>query len=148
MDVILPTGEVVQTPDPAPVPLKTPDFVGTNPFYLLLSLTDGRAIIIDLDKPGWATEYGDHLRARAIWSLLHKGHRFPALDLLVEEGEQPYYTARHFATTKTSGEAIAYGIGKKRLDGHTDRLWVFEEGLLCMGDDVETFGRMILEHRR
>jgi hypothetical protein len=32
---------------------------------------------------------------------------------------------------------IAYGIGKKRLDGHVDRIWVLPNGVICTGDDVE-----------
>jgi hypothetical protein len=121
---------------------------GDNPFYLHISLPDGaESVIVDLDEKGWATTYADWLRVTSMWSLLRKDHSFPAMHMVVLEGEQPYYTARHFATTSAPGEYIAYGIGKKRLDGATDRMWAFLVGLVCTGDDVDVIGRMLLAGR-
>jgi len=118
---------------------------GENPFYLLISLADGTGVVIDLDKRGWATEFADYFRVKAYWGLLDKNHHFPVLQMVVNDGDQPYYTARHFAATDSPSEVIAYGIGKKREDGHTDRLWAFREGMVCCGDDVDVLGRLLLD---
>ena len=119
-----------------------------NPFLLSIITADGTQTRIDLDESGWATRYSDYLRVRSNWILQHRDGAYPPLFMVVHEGEQPYYTARHFASTSTSGEAIAYGIGKKCVDGTMVRLWTFyPEGVFCGGDDVDTIGRNMLEMR-
>ena len=57
--------------------------------------------------------------------------------------------ARHFARAgaaegQEQARVSAYGIGKKRRDGHVDRLWIFTTGQICAGDDVDIFGRAFL----
>ena len=42
-------------------------------------------------------------------------------------------------------EVRAYGIGKKRLDGHVDRLWVLPTGVICAGDDVNVLGEALAQ---
>jgi hypothetical protein len=110
---------------------------GKHPFYLRIIAAEGEAELIDLDERGWATKYEALMRVPGIWTLNHK-ERGPEVMMLVFEGEQPYYTARHIGiVTGAGGEVVAYGIGKKRRDGHVDRLWVLPNGLVCGGDDVE-----------
>jgi hypothetical protein len=103
---------------------------GENPFLLSIITADGTHTDINLDASGWATTYSDYLRVKSQWV-------------------QPYYTARHFANTASSGEAIAYGIGKKCVDGSMVRLWTFfPEGIICSGDDVDIIGRQLLGLRQ
>jgi len=128
-------------------------WTGDNPFYLLISLAAG-GVAIDLDAPGWATRYADYLRVKSIWYLVRKADEGVVLAVTVNEGEQPYYTARHVGVAQLGRgddgdplpvhEVIFFGIGKKRLDGHVDRLWVGPRGLVCGGDDPEQLGRHLL----
>ena len=118
---------------------------GGNPFFLLV-LRDGEQTLVDLDERGWLETYKHLLRGESTWHLVQKPNQI-ALSMIVRDGEQPYYVARHFArATGGAQEArvTAYGIGKKRLDGHTDRLWIFPNGQICAGDDVDLFGRAAL----
>jgi hypothetical protein len=122
---------------------------GENPFFLSIITADGTHTDINLDASGWATTYADYLRVKSQWVLLHRDTDFPALAMVVEDGDQPYYTARHFGNSATAGEAIAYGIGKKCADGAMVRLWAFfPEGVLCSGDDVDIIGRQLLGVRQ
>jgi hypothetical protein len=104
-------------------------------------------VLIDLDEPGWQTTHAALLKAAALWMLQPKEEtQASVLALIVHDGEEPYYVARHLGsvTGGISGEMVAYGIGKKRLDGHTDRLWVLPYGLVCAGDDVEALALTLL----
>jgi len=113
------------------------EWQGDNPFYLTIQTTDGNTIV-DLDKPGWVKENEHLMRETGAWMLNHKYARMTVAIILVHEGEQPYYTARHVGIAfGGTGEIVAYGIGKKRLDGHVDRIWVLPNGVICAGDDVE-----------
>lgn len=114
------------------------EWQGDNPFFLTIQVAGIGNTVIDLDEPGWATKHAALMREPGAWLLNHKsGHQTVAI-VLVHEGEQPYYTARHVGIAfGGSGEMIAYGIGKKRLDGHVDRIWVLPNGVICAGDDVE-----------
>jgi hypothetical protein len=116
---------------------------GTNPFWLLLDLDDGEVVRIDLDQPGWIAEHSaaGHLRAPGYWHLVRKDWTV-AGTIIVLAGEQPYYVARHvgYANVGIAGvdaEVICYGIGKKRTDGSVDRLWITEQGLVTVGEDIE-----------
>lgn len=119
---------------------------GENPYYLLVvgQEYDGQHATIDLDEYQWATIYADYMRLPGEWHLIRKADDGVALSLVVFPGEQPYYTSRVFGSTKTSRLMRAYGIGKKQLDDSMLRLWVLENGLVCGGDDVETFGPKLL----
>jgi hypothetical protein len=116
-------------------------WLDANPFYLVIVLEDGRNIEQDLAQPGWIAKLNEAgwLRAPGSWYLVRKNGGVIALMMLVAAGEQPYYVARHagFVTTDVNLEGIAYGIGKKRIDGHTDRLWVLANGCAVVGDDVD-----------
>lgn len=119
-------------------PVSDDEWQGTNPFYLVIQTADEGNVVIDLDEPGWLTKHSQLLRKTGAWMLNHKTVLQTVAIILVHEGEQPYYTARHIGIAfGGSGETIAYGIGKKRLDGHVDRIWVLPNGVICAGDDVE-----------
>lgn len=120
-------------------------WMGSNPFYLVISLPDMN-VGIDLDESQWATKYADYLRVPSNWLLIHKASGAEVLGMIVRDGDQPYYTARHIGVVGGTGgnEVIAYGIGKKHPDGSTERMWVMPNGMVCLGDDAEDIGiRMV-----
>lgn len=126
--------EVAIEPTAAPVI----EWQGPNPYYLGIG-TDDAGVVIDLDESGWATTYSEWLRRPSLWALMEKASQQPVLTLVVRDGEQPYYTARHVGMVGSNGsnEVICYGIGKKRVDGVVERLWVMPNGVVCGGDDVD-----------
>lgn len=136
----------------------TPEWQGDNPFCLIIRETQQGVQgiyadhLIDLDQPGWLTEYSHLMRARGEWVLARKHGSVPVLHLHVAEGEQPYYTARVYTTflppagsfgigeidlaeIKDQAKVKIYGIGKKRPGGQVDRMWVLPSGAICAGDD-------------
>lgn len=123
-----------------------PNYIGV-PYYLLLVRPTGEELKIDVEEYQWMTTYADWMRGRSIWHLVRKANNTIVFAVDVFDGEQPYYTAKHIGAMGSGGgnEIVAYGIGKKRLDGFVDRLWVLPNGLVCGGDDVETLGRQYLE---
>lgn len=125
-------------------------WMGENPYCVVINRGIDDSLLIDLDKPGWSTEYAEWLRTPARWFLVRKSDMQAVLWMRVQEGEQPYYTCRHtgFATTGSGTETKSYGIGKKRLDGHTDRLWVLANGAVTVGDDVDEFALDMLRGAR
>lgn len=127
--------------------LKIPtQWTGDNPFYLLI-INKAKPYIIDLDVKRWERRppYNRLIRLESTWHLIRKEDNGIVFTMVTRDGEQPYYVARHFRrTTADPGQpqprADAYGIGKKRLDGHADRMWVFTDGQVTMGDDVDILG--------
>jgi len=117
---------------------------GPNPFVLRINLASGDSVGIDLDESGWMRTYADYMRVRSIWVLIAKSGAFPPLVMFVEDGDQPYYTARHVGMAGAAGsnETVAYGIGKKLPDGSMVRLWMFDDGVVVGGDDAEEWGKM------
>lgn len=125
-----------------------PDWQGDCPVFLIIVIGD-EATFVDLDERGWSSKHADKMRSPGKWYLAKKEDGAVPIALVVNEGEQPYYTARHIGIASTAPDAdgnlprvetIAYGLGKKRIDGHVDRLWWFRNGLTVSGDDVESFG--------
>lgn len=118
---------------------------GENPFYLVISMPDEN-IGIDLDEPGWIAKYTDVFRKPAKWYLIHKLTNHQALALILYEGDQGYYTARHVGIAGSGGgnEITAYGIGAKRADGRVDRLWLLPNGTVCTGEDVDGIGILLV----
>lgn len=125
------------------------DWQGDHPYCLTIAVksTEGwQAAVVDLDERGWATTHADLLRTPGRWYLVEKLTNIPILGIIVNPGEQPYYTAKHVGIAfGGSGEVTCYGIGKKRLDGHVDRLWIMPNGMITAGDDVEPFGAALLK---
>ena len=115
------------------------DWQGSNPYYLMLVFEDV-AVTVDLDRRGWIADLGELMRKEGTWHLFRKEPRSVVFSMAVLEGEQPYYVARHIGRVP-GGEVTCYGIGKKRLDGHSDRLWVLPNGQVVGGDDAELFAR-------
>ena len=114
---------------------------GSNPFYLMIALPDGN-VGIDLDEQGWMTTYADKFRLPGRWVLVHKGTGSQVLVVNVDEGDQPYYTARHVGVAGGGGtnEITVYGIGKKCVDSSVVNLWIMPDGSVCGGDDVDILG--------
>ena len=126
-------------------------WLGSNPYYLLIVLASGRHAEVDLDQSGWLKWFREYLRAPGQWYLVRKTDRLILATMLVHEGEQPYYVAKHVGFTVVSddpngprGETTSYGIGKKRLDGHVDRIWIMANGCVTLGDDVEPISLSLL----
>lgn len=119
---------------------------GSNPYYLAILLAAGNHVI-DLDEPGWIARESESglLRAPGTWLLIRKDSHTVALAMTVVDGEQPYYVRRVIGLlTGGTGQITCHGIGKKRLDGHVDRLWILPNGAVCAGDDVGMLGSRIL----
>jgi hypothetical protein len=118
-------------------------WVGSNPYMLVIEPKDRTIdpLIIDLDVSGWMTTHAPYLRIAANWYLLPKKPVTPLarLSMIVMNGEQPYYTARHVGIAGSGGsnEIVAYGIGKKQLNGTTMQMWCMPNGTVCGGDDVD-----------
>lgn len=122
-----------------------------NPYFLLIvSTEDDKNVQIDLGRPGWAKTHKRWMRKPAWWYLARKTTGQIALAMIVREGEQPYYTKRHvgqfdFARGRHR-ETACHGIGKKRLDGHVDRLWILPDQIaVCGGDDVEALAMEVVK---
>jgi len=127
-------------------------WLGPNPYYLMIVLASGRHAEIDLDKSGWLKWFKDYLREPGQWYLVRKEGSLIVATMMVYEGEQPYYVARHVGFASVSGdpdgpkgETVNYGIGKKRLDGHVDRIWIMANGCVTLGDDVEPISLALLK---
>ena len=123
-------------------------WAGDNPFFLAINV-GGQSLIVDLDEPGWMWEREGLMRETGEWVLVAKNDANAALGTMVLsirvlDGEQPYYTKRHFGSLLAGGEIVVYGIGKKRLDGHVDRMWILPNGVICAGDDVDIIAPNIL----
>ena len=117
------------------------EWQGDNPFYLVISMPD-QNVAIDLDQPGWVAENSKFFREPGMWFLVHKITNAQILGIIVRDGDQPYYTARHIGVMGSAGsnQVTAYGIGKKRPDGFVERLWLMPNGTVYSGDDVDDIG--------
>lgn len=120
---------------------------GSWPFFLLI-VTKNNTVhsVIDLEEPEWRAKYEDNImREPGQWYLARKHDRSVVFALNVEEGEQPYYVLKHVGylggveDNPTQHEMGAFGLGKKRLDGHVDRMWILPNGLVCGGNDLDFF---------
>lgn len=133
---------------------------GTSPVCLLIITdADQKMTVIDVDEPGWHKTHGHLMRAVGSWYLCGKDGR-PWAGMRVSEGEHPYYVARHVGIGTLpprddgqlrSNEVVAYGIGKKRLDGHVDRSWnllIDGDVFTCIGDDVEYFALQLIRRKQ
>lgn len=122
------------------------EWAGDSPYFLVIAPEAGVPQTIDLDERGWSTTHAAYMRCQGTWHLMNKEHQL-VFSMVVWQGEQPYYTARHIGRglTGVRREVVAYGIGKKRLDGHVDRMWILPNGQICGGDDVEILALSLLD---
>ena len=127
-------------------------WAGETPYFLVINTMDPKQTnIVDLDEAGWMWERDGLMRATGEWVLVAKRdissmQGTPIIAIRVLDGEQPYYTKRHIGMMMGgAGELMVYGIGKKRVDGHVDRLWILPNGIICAGDDVDIIGVNILK---
>lgn len=119
------------------------------PFDLMIVDDNQNVKFVDVEEHQWATTYADWMRRPGWWLLRRKGGQV-VLTVRVNEGEQPYYTARHVGTGLGSGhqaEVTCYGIGKKLADGSMVRLWVMPDGVVVGGDDVDQLGVLMVKAR-
>jgi hypothetical protein len=112
------------------------EYKGSNPMALMIVPRGEQPVMIDLDEPGWVQTYAELLAKSGTWHLWRKIGTL-VFSMAVQEDERPFYLARHIRRTDGSPEVIAYGIGKLRIDGHHDHLWILPNGQICGGDDVE-----------
>jgi hypothetical protein len=115
---------------------------GETPFFLILELADGQ-IGVDLDSP-WTIEHAEHLRKPGTWWLVEKESRRAVLGVIVDEGDQPYFTKHHVGNLMAQRELVAYGLGKKCADGTMVRNWLLPNGIVCGGDDVDVIASRML----
>jgi hypothetical protein len=125
------------------------EWQGDHPFFLLIEADDPThgTVSIDLDQRGWAERYASFLRIPSVWSLISKASSNPVFRMVVLDGEQPYYTRRTVGIAGSGGSnSVSFiGIGKKRNDGHVDRLWLGPDGVAVTGDDVDLLGTRLLK---
>ena len=127
-------------------------WAGDTPYFVVIK-TGGGMCLIDLDESGWMSEREGLMRAPGEWILFAKRDvnsldGVPILVVIVHDGDQPYYTKRTIGIAVGPGagrEIAVYGIGKKRLDGQTDRMWVLPNGIVCSGDDVDIIATGMLK---
>ena len=121
-------------------------WAGDFPFFLVIEpndKTDGN-IGIDLDESGWLTTYAKYMRMPGAWFLYHKGSGSPVMCVIVEDGDQPYFTRHTVGNLMAGGMITTVGIGKKNRDGSVTRLWLFPNGLFCGGDDVDVIASRMM----
>lgn len=118
---------------------------GDSPFFLVIELDDKSIgnIGVDLDT-SWHTEHAEHLRSPATWHLIHKQTQQATLVLVVEAGDQPYFTRHHVGNLMAGTELVAFGLGKKCADGSMVRLWLLPNGMICGGEDVDIIAARML----
>lgn len=115
-----------------------PEFKGANPYFLLF-VDVATQTLVDLDESGWMAAHGHIFRDVGDLHLVRKSDQGIVFSVHLDEGDQGYYVGRHVANTGIAGEAIAYGIGKKRVNGNEDKLWILPWGQVCAGTDIERF---------
>lgn len=123
------------------------EWADDNPFFLVISphpIGEEERVVIDLGTP-WLTTHAAYLRRPGLWELVHKETNHTVMAVVIYDGEQPYYSAHHVGITGSgSNEIVAYGIGKKKANGETVRMWLLPNGALCSNDDVDTLGIMLV----
>lgn len=133
------------------------EWSGETPVFLVVDATGYKPTIIDLDMNRWIDTHHDIITAPGRWYLCNKTNNAVLGGMVINQGEVPYYVARHVGVGSSlpgldglakSNEMIVYGIGKKRIDGHFDRMWFMLNGFVCSGDDVEQFAFQHLQMER
>jgi hypothetical protein len=76
--------------------------------------------------------------------LYLKESQRPLFCIIVEPGDQPYFTRHHVGNLMAGSNIMAVGIGKKSRDGEMTRLWLLPNGMVCGGDDVDIIASRML----
>ena len=128
------------------VPATHDGWMGDSPFFLVIEPADQSQgnVGIDLDESGWIAKNAELMRVPATWILYHKTSGRPVFCIIVEEGDQPYFTRRHIGNLMAGNEIMAVGVGKKLRDGEMVRLWLLPNGVVCGGDDVDVIASRML----
>lgn len=131
------------------------NWAGQNPYFLVIYVgNEDRTFtpfIVDFDEADWMKERPELMRAPGFWALMAKRSAdrldgAPVLMQTVLPGEQPFYTRRHIGVLYGgSGALTSHCIGKKRRDGHVDRMWILPNGAVCPGDDIDDLGVYMLK---
>lgn len=115
-----------------------------DPVLIMVINESGNGAVISPDEKGWKVIYAKILSEPGQWHLL-LGERV-ALSMNVLPGEEPYYVRRTVGEVFVVGdrkfEEHAHGIGKRLTDGTYMRLWVFDDGQVCGGDDIDRFAQL------
>ena len=121
------------------------DWVGDTPFWLMCQTdTESGNVGIDLDENGWIEKNKALMRSPGTWFLMAKRTGKPVFSVVMDEGDQFYYTKRHVGDLMRGKEVVCYGIGKKKADGTPVNLWLLPNGMVCGGDDADVLAaRMI-----
>jgi hypothetical protein len=124
----------------------TSQWHGDFPFFLVIEPDDrsNGNTGIDLDQPGWIVANLSLMRAPGTWVLYHKETSRPLFCMIVEQGDQPYFTRHHVGNLMAGSEITAVGIGKKHRNGDMTRLWLLPNGVVCGGDDVDIVASRML----
>jgi hypothetical protein len=119
---------------------------GDFPFFLVIEPDDktNGNVGIDLDEPGWVATHAEFMRTPGTWVLFHKESTRAVFGMVVEQGDQPYFTKHHVGNLMAGSQITTVGIGKKGRDGEMTRLWLLPNGIVCGGEDVDILAaRMI-----
>jgi hypothetical protein len=121
-------------------------WLGDNQFFLVAEPADRSRgnVGIDLDQGGWVEQHKELMRQPGTWLLYHKASGRPIFCVILEEGDQFYYTVRHVGNLMAGSEVQAVGVGKKHADGRTLNMWLLPNGVICGGDDVEEIASRML----
>jgi len=128
------------------IEVETRGWQGDFPFFLVIEPNDqtNGNIGIDIDEPGWIASNQAAMRIPSTWWLNMKANGQPLFALVVEDGDQPYFTKLHVGNLMAGSEIVAVGIGKKGRDGEMTRLWILPNGVVCGGDDAEVIASRML----
>jgi len=129
-------------------PVHMSQWIGDSQFWLMYQPEDdedGRGNVgIDVDETGWIEKNKVHMRSPGTWILMAKRPSRPVFSVVLNEGDQFYFTKRHVGNLMAAKEVICWGIGKKKADGTPVNLWLLPNGVVCGGDDVDILApRMI-----
>lgn len=134
-------------------PVLPSEWQGDHPYFLMFVYDGGEEIeVVDLDRDQWMVDQGWIFRKAGELHLVRKADNVVVLSVNTTEGEQSYYVGRHVGiaggVNPSHNEVVAFGIGKKRVNGNQDNLWVLPWGQICGGNDVEFFALKGLKQGR
>lgn len=115
------------------------EWSGDTPYFLIFTPPEGvdGNVGIDVDAPGWIEANKPLFRATGTWFLARKEDMRPVFCVLIDEGDQFFFVKHHVGNLMAGREVVAIGMGKKTSDGVPVNLWLFPNGIICGGDDVD-----------